>query len=169
MYDTQRDAMTRLTFGGGIYFSPCWTPDGRYIVFGARGEGLQWTRSDGPGQPQELIHSKYTQDPSGITSDGKRLTYFEAFESSQIWTVALEEQAGQLRAGKPEQFLKDRFSDGAPDFSRDGHWLAYSSNELGRGEIYVRPFPPPASGPGVKWQISNGGGLAHGGRAMVMS
>ncbi len=159
VYDTERDAMTKLTFGGGIYFSPLWTPDGRYIVFGARGKGLHWTRSDGSGQPQELIQSKYTQNPSGFTSDGKRLAYVEAFQSEQIWTVPLEDQAGQLKAGKPEQFLKDQFDDGGPDFSPDGRWLAYTSNESGRNEIYVRPFQLPVSGPGAKWQISNGGGV----------
>ena len=70
----------------------------------------------------------------------------------------MEDQAGQLKAGKPELFLKDQVSDVYPDFSPDGHWLAYSSNETGRDEVYVRPFPLPASGPGGKWQISNGGG-----------
>jgi hypothetical protein len=159
VYDTERDAMTRLTFGGGRYYSPNWTPDGHYIIFSAVGRGLYWTRSDGASQPQQLIPSTDGLEASGFTSDGKRLAYVDTFESRQIWIAPLEDQAGQLKAGKPEQFLKDQFSDSGPDFSPDGHWLAYTSNESGRNEIYVRPFPLPASGPGVKWQISNGGGI----------
>jgi eukaryotic-like serine/threonine-protein kinase len=159
VYDTERDAMTRLTFGGGRYYSPLWTPDGHYIVFGAQAKGLYWTRSDGATQPQLLIQSTHALEPSGFTSDGKRLAYVDTFGSGQIWTVPLEDQAGQLKAGKPERFLMDQFNDTGPDFSPDGHWLAYTSNESGRNEIYVRPFPLPASGPGSKWQISNGGGI----------
>ncbi len=159
VYDTGRDAMTRLTFGGGKYYSPLWSLDGHYIVFGAQGKGLYWTRSDGASQPRQLIPSTHGLDPSGFTSDGKRLAYSEKFGNDQIWTVSLEDQAGQLKAGKPEQFMKDQFNDTGPDFSPDGHWLAYTSNESGRNEIYVRPFPLPTSGPGAKWQISNGGGV----------
>jgi hypothetical protein len=47
----------------------------------------------------------------------------------------------------------------APAFSPDGRWLAYQSNESGRGEVYVRAFPPPSAGQGGKWQISNNGGI----------
>jgi len=59
---------------------------------------------------------------------------------------------------KPEQFLKSQFNDDGAAFSPDGHWLAYHSNESGKDEVYVRAFPPAASGQDGKWQISNGGG-----------
>jgi len=72
----------------------------------------------------------------------------------------VEEQGGQLKAGKPEQFLKSSFADRVPSFSPDGRWLAYHSNESGKNEVYVRAFPPPSSGQGGKWQISNSGGSA---------
>jgi hypothetical protein len=72
--------------------------------------------------------------------------------------VPLEDQGGQLKAGQPEQFLKSSFSDQAPSFSPDGRWLAYQSNESGKDEVYVRAFPPPSSGQGGKWQVSNNGG-----------
>ena len=65
-----------------------------------------------------------------------------------------------MKAGTPEPFLKSTFSDQAPSFSPDGRWLAYHSNESGRNELYVRAFPPPSSGQGGKWQISNSGGVA---------
>ena len=74
--------------------------------------------------------------------------------------MPLEDQGGQLKAGTPEPFLKSSFSDQAPSFSPDGRWLAYQSNESGTNEVYVRAFPPPSSGQGGKWQISNSGGTA---------
>src|SRR3974377_164651 len=75
-----------------------------------------------------------------------------------FWTVPLEDQAGQLKAGNPEQFLKSGFNDANPAFSPDGRWLAYQSDESGQNEVYVRAFPAPSTGQGGKWQISNTGG-----------
>src|SRR5205085_4858766 len=98
------------------------------------------------------------QIPLSFTPDGKRLAYFEIAGAGQIWTVPLADQGGQWKAGKPEQFLKSNFSDADPVFSPDGRWLAYDSNESGKNEVYVRAFPPPPSGQGGKWQISNNGG-----------
>jgi len=156
VYDPQRDAMTRLTFGGGVYDSPTWSPDGEYIVF-YTGEGISQTRADGSGQPQVLMKGKPSMSPGSFTPDGKRLAYWEG-SSGQIWTVPVENQDGRLRAGRPEQFLKSSFDEGFPEFSPDGRWLAYHSNESGNYEVYVRAFPPPASGQGGKWQVSNNGG-----------
>ena len=116
-------------------------------------------RADGASQPQTLTGSKALQVPWSFTPDGKRLAYFEgAGNSFQIWTVPLEDQGGRLKAGKPEQFLKSNFADPLPSFSPDGRWLVYQSNESGRNEVYVRAFPPPSSGQGGKWPISNHGG-----------
>jgi Tol biopolymer transport system component len=159
VYDQQRDAMTRLTFDGGFYLDPIWSPDGRYVVFGSYA-GMFWTRADGAGHPQALTHSKTGQAPWSFSPNGKLLAYFNASGSPgwQIWTVPVEESGGQLRAGEAEQFLKTQFSDYCPVFSPDGQWLAYQSNESGEYEVYVRAFPPPASGQDGKWQISNGGG-----------
>jgi serine/threonine-protein kinase len=156
VYDQQRDAMTRLTSGGGAQRNPAWSPDGRYVFIGSVGNGIFWTRADGAGQPQPLIQIKGIDLPWSITPDGKRLAYFEV--PPQIWTVPLEETNGQMKAGKPEQFLKSQFQDTDPEFSPDGRWLAYISNATGTNELYVRAFPPPASGQGGQWQISNSGG-----------
>ena len=120
--------------------------------------GLSFTRSDGATQPQALLPAKGVQAANSFSPDGKRLSYTEVAGFRQLFTVALEEQGGQLKAGQPELFLKSETANNyASIFSPDGHWLAYLSNESGRDEIYVRPFPPPASGLGGKWQISNGG------------
>lgn len=158
VYNPKRDSMTRLTFGGALVDSPIWSPDGQYVVFARYGDGIYWTRSDGAGQPQPLIESTNYLVPTSFTPDGKQIAYFDATRNGQIWTVPLEEQGGGLKAGKPEQFLKTSFNDVYPVFSPDGRWLAYCSNESGKNEVYVRAFPPPSSGQGGKWQVSNSGG-----------
>jgi len=157
VYDPQRDAMTRLTFGGGRNGYPVWSPDSQYVVFASFGKGIFQARADGSGQPQPLNENSGTRTPWSFTPDGKRLAYF-AQSNYQLWTVPLEEQGGQLKAGKPEQFLKSGSRDMTPAFSPDGKWLAYTSDESGKNEVYVRVFPPPATGQGGKWQVSNSGG-----------
>jgi eukaryotic-like serine/threonine-protein kinase len=159
VYEPQRDGMTRLTFGGGICSNPTWSPEGRYVVFESAAKGIFQARADGASQPEALTESKSSGVPWSFTPDGKRLAYLDGTGSTQIWTVPLEDQGGQLKAGKPEQFLKSSFNDYAPSFSPDGRWLAYTSNESGKDEVYVRAFPPPSSGQGGKWQISNSGGM----------
>jgi serine/threonine-protein kinase len=160
VYDEQREGMTRLTFGRETYRLPVWSPDGKYVVFTSPGIGMFWTRADGAGQPQPLTQSKSVQLPSSFSPDGRRLAFMEvnAAGFQQIWTMPVEDNGGQLRAGKPESFLQDGFNDTRAVFSPDGRWLAYQSNESGGSEVNVRPFPPPASGQGGKWPLSNSGG-----------
>jgi WD40 repeat protein len=149
--------MTRLTFGGNNRL-PVWTPDGQYVVFGSLGNGIRQVRADGASQPQPLTSSTATQFPSSFAPDGKYMAYVGPVGAPQVWTIPLEDQGGQLKTGKPEQFLKSAFNDQNPAFSPDGRWLAYESNESGAFEVYVRAFPPPSTGQGGKWQISNSTG-----------
>jgi serine/threonine protein kinase len=160
VYDPQRDNATRLTFGGLNRF-PVWSPNGQYVVFTRFGQGLFATPAVGGSQPQPLTETKAMQVPWSFTPDGTHLAFFETLGRSQIWTVALEDAGSQLKAGKPEPFLKSTDSDQAPSFSPDGRWLAYHSNHSGRNEVYVRAFPPPASSSGAAggWQVSNNGGV----------
>ena len=158
VYDLQRDAMTRLTFGGSNRF-PSWSPDGQFLVYAAAGKGIFQVRADGAAQPQILMPGKDIKVPGSFTPDGKRLAYHDFLAgTAQIWTVPIENQSGLLMAGKPEQFLKTSFTEQDPKFSPDGRWLAYSSTDSGKNEVYVRAFPPPASEQAGKWQISNNGG-----------
>jgi Tol biopolymer transport system component len=165
VYDWQRDTMTRLTFTGTA-LDPVWSPDGRYIAFRTVGEGMSVTRSDGSGKPQPLTQSKSTQYPWSFTPDGKRLSFIESSRPNDssinqasggayhLWTVPLESDSAGLRAGKPETFLQTPADARAPSFSADGRWMAYSSDESGTFQVYVRAFPDK----GGKWQISNNGG-----------
>jgi serine/threonine-protein kinase len=153
VYDIERDAMTRLTYGNEAFASAVWSRDGRHIVFGSIGNGLFWVRADGGGQPQQLVAGKSIAFPFSFSPDGKRLAYYEVMGTSQIWTVPIEQDDG-LKAGTPERYLTSQFADSVPMFSPDGRWLAYESNESGRPEVYVRAFPAQSG----KWQISNSGG-----------
>jgi len=156
IYDSKRDNMSRLTFAtaNSSNVAPIWSPDGRYIVYQDI-EGMSWIRSDG-GAPQSLTKGKSLQFPWAFTPDGKRLSYLEnAKNGYDLWTVPLEgDVASGIRAGKPEVFLNSDFDERSPSFSPDGRWMAYSSNEGGTFEVYVRAFPDK----GAKWQVSNGGG-----------
>ena len=127
-------------------------------MFYSFANGILWTRSDGAGIPQPLVQSTANNIPWSFTPYGKRSAYYNDAGLPQIRTVPIEDQGGQLKAGKPEQFLKSSFVDAQPVFSPDGRWLAYVSNESEKSEVYVRVFPPPASGQGGKWQVSNSGG-----------
>ena len=111
--------------------------------------GIFQARADGASPPQALTESRATQLPWSFKPDGTRLAYYEAVVN-QIWTVPLEGQGGQLRAGTPEQYFKSNFVDSRPSFSPDGRWLAYLSNESGKDEVYVRAVPLPSSGQGAE-------------------
>ena len=112
-------------------------------------------RTDGSGKPLPLPQSSNSQWPSSFTPDGKRLAYVErSATSNDLWTVPLASDGAGLHAGKPELFLQAPANERA-FFPPDGRWLAYSSNESGTTQIYVRAFPDK----GVKWQISNSGGM----------
>ncbi len=155
VYDWQRDTMTRLSFNRAN-FSPVWSRDGRHIMF-QNAEAIFWIRANGAGKPQVLTQTGNYRWPWSFTPDGKRLAFYELdLESAfDLWTVPLESDDAGLRAGSPEVFLKTSFEERHPSFSPDGRWLAYVSNESGKFQVYVQPFP----GKSGKWQISNGGGM----------
>ena len=155
VYQWRRDTMTRLTFDGGQV--PVWSPDGRYIAFRKPGDGMFLIRADGAGKPQRLTQSKNLQGPWSFTPDGKRLAYMEQGYGTtlwDLWTVPLESDGAGLRAGKPEVFLQTPANERQPTYSQDGRWIAYSSDESGASQIYVRTFPDQ----GGKWQISDSDG-----------
>jgi Tol biopolymer transport system component len=152
LYDLSRDTLTRFTFEGTANQSPGWSPDGRRIAFRSNKEGfnnLYWQLADGSGGLERLITKQNTQNLTSWSADGQHLAYFEISPTNarDIWVLGLDDR-------KPQPFLATRFNEGAATFSPDGHWMAYVSNESGRPEIYVQPYP----GPGGKWQISTDSG-----------
>jgi Tol biopolymer transport system component len=90
------------------------------------------------------------QTPGSWSPDGQSLVFYDISPATgnDIWVLPME---GDRR---PQVFLRSPAQEEAPTFSPDGRWLAFTSNESGRDEVYVQPFP----GPGGKLQISTEGG-----------
>jgi serine/threonine-protein kinase len=164
VYDWERDTPTQLTFTGPGNLEIAWAPDGKHIVFGSRAAGtaaLWWIRSDGSGEPQKLLERKNTGvglRPQSFTPDGRRLAFDDNVTTDtgvETWTLPLDlSDPEHPKPGKPEPFLATAVRQVDATFSPDGKWMAYSSNESGGDDIFVRPFP----GSGGKWRISTGGG-----------
>jgi serine/threonine-protein kinase len=156
VYEIARGTMTRLT-SNGTSDRPVWTPDGSRIAYSTK-SGLWWVRSDGAAEPELLAQSTIPMVPWSFSPDGRRLAYFEVSPKTSydlgILPIDLND-ANHPKAGTPQPFLRTPKAEACPVFSTDGQWIAYSSNESGRNEIYVRP----ASGAPGKWQISDGGGM----------
>jgi Tol biopolymer transport system component/predicted Ser/Thr protein kinase len=163
VYDWQRDTMTRLTFTQANLF-PVWTPDGKHLVFRSQAPGrfsLRWIRADGAGEAQLLLEDRDNVFPFSFSPDGKRLAFakFDMDSDYDLWTLPLDlSDPEHPKPGKPELLLRTPSSEVEQTFSSDGRWIAYSSNESGRYEIYVRAFPGGAPSGSGKWQISTGGG-----------
>ncbi len=161
VYEWARDTLTRVTFDATTEIKPVWTPDGRRIVFRSNRDkaslNLYWLRADGSGDVQRLTESQNTQTPSSWHPSGKFLAFTETRPQTAFDLMILPMEGDEVsgwKPGKPTVFLSTPFIEQEPRFSPDGRWIAYVSNESGRNEVYVRPFP----GPGGKWQISTEGG-----------
>jgi Tol biopolymer transport system component len=162
VYEWERDSLTRLTFVGVNNSSPVWTPDGQRITYSSQEKGgaynLWWIRSDGAGDAQRLAQNKNIQFANSWRADGKVLALVQINPDTayDVMTLPIEgDEKSGWKPGELKPFVNTAFNEMQPAFSPDGHWLAYTSNESGKVEVYVRPFP----GPGGKWQVSTGGGL----------
>src|SRR5262249_36944231 len=134
----------------------------KQIAFTSR-QFLYGKAADGSGSEQRLTQTDFAGFPSSWSADGTFLAFAAIAPGARrdIWMLPMH---GDHR--KPEPWLTTPFNESAPQFSSDGHWVAYVSNESGRYEVYVRPL----EGPGGKWQISSDGGSepvwAHSGREL---
>ena len=150
VYDIERGTLGKRTFGGWNGFA-IWTPDGEEIFYMAgsvlRGR-LMRMRADGASGGEELgieIPEAGPQVPTSWSTVNRTLLFQYGFDTFQL---SLDEEAVKpFLAGEGVVVIEARFSP-------DERFVAYRSNESGRDEVYVAPFP----GPGGKWQISTDGG-----------
>jgi len=148
LIDLSRETLTRLTFEGENG-NPSWTPDGKRITFQSNETNLFWQLADGSGGRERLTNSKYIKRADSWSPDGQLLvfTQFDPSTGRDIWVLRLSDRTA-------EPLLRTPSNESAPRFSPDGRWLVYVSDESGRYEVYVQPYP----GPGGKRQISTEGG-----------
>jgi Tol biopolymer transport system component len=152
VYDLGRDAPTRLTFDADNN-SPVWAPDSKRLVYGAG--NLHAIDAVGGGTPERLVTSDYLHFPSSWSAGANAIAFLQRPGPDDalngIWVLPMDVPAAER---KPRLFLQSRFSLTHPDFSPDGGWIAYVSNESGNQDVYVQPYP----GPGEKIRISTSGG-----------
>ena len=153
-YDFARKVRTRLTFGPASEGSPIWSPDGSRIAFMSASTGggdLYLKSASGASRELLLVGSNLLKIPTSFSPDGRFLLYEVATGSSarrDLWIVSLPDR-------KSSALLATEADEAEASFSPDGKWIVYQSDQSGRYEIYVRPFP----GAGTQWQISTDGGI----------
>jgi len=127
-----------------------WSPDSKQVVFASDRKGhfdLYRKAANGLGSEELLLESDSLKFPMSWSPDGRYIIYWTTLNDGDLMVPP-------LNGGKPFPFLSTPFNEELAQFSPDGKWVAYDSNESGRYEVYVRPFP----GPGAAWQVSTAGG-----------
>ena len=156
--DLERDVFTRLTYDAGVDSMPLWSPDGRRVVFDSprRGEAqLSIKQVDGTAPDEDL------RIPSGSgvkiacdwSSDGRFILYKQfdqTTSTTDLWVMPMDGQGPRV----PVPVVRTPYDERDGQFSPDGQWIAFESDESGQPEIYLQPFP----GPGPKLRVSTNGG-----------
>jgi Tol biopolymer transport system component len=166
IYDLERDLKTRFTFDEATDYLPLWAPDGQSIAFASDRSGVQKIYRMGVGGvrgAEVLLEAENDLTPRGWSPDGRWLVYekYDEETNSDIWALSLDGD------GEPRLLRAQRGIDVPGAVSPDGRWLSYYSDESGRFEVYVTPFPEA----GRRWQASTDSGVfpywCKGGRELV--
>jgi Tol biopolymer transport system component/predicted Ser/Thr protein kinase len=154
--DPRRATYTRLTFDAGIERWPIWSPDGKTITYSSGTYGsldLYRRASDGSGSAERLTNHPSNQHAMDWTIDNRYLSITRNVKNFGTDLMVVP-------AGKDAYpFLQTVVSEGHSQLEpRTNRWIAYSSDDSGRREIYVKPFRPGQPAPDARWQISSAGG-----------
>ena len=163
--DTSRGVLRRLTYDPGIDRSATWSPDGSRVVFTANRKGtgeLYQTPARGGSDEQVFVSTPEAKQAADFSPDGEFLLFRTQSPKTRydIWAIPLparrhvSDPLKRLEGQEPFVVVQTNSDERDPQFSPDGKWIAYESDESGRFEIYVQPFP----GPGPKWPVSTAGG-----------
>jgi hypothetical protein len=152
VYDLERGMATKLTSQGRTSFVT-WHPDGRRVLFNGLKTGtynIYWQPADGSSPMERLTQSEHNQFTGACSPDGETLAFVEGLPQTGAKIMLLS-----LRDRKVTPYLNSRFNEMYPEFSPDGKWMAYVSDESGSNQVYVQTFPAG----GGRWPISNQGGF----------
>ncbi len=154
---------SRVTFDDALDQLPIWSPDGLRLTFSSTrsetGQADLYQTAPGAGGDRLLFASAQTKTPNAWSPDGRFFLFYstDPETANDLWILP--------PTGAPVAFLKTRFREADGVFSPDGRWVAYTSDQSGRWEVYVRPFDAAlaanesAGERGREWQVSNAGGL----------
>ena len=155
LYELARNVPTRFTFDPASDVAPIWSPDGSTIILSSNRKGpydIYQKAFTGAGSEEVLLESDETKTANSWSADGRFIVYTSADAKANtkedLWILPL------FGDHKPFPFLRTQFNESFAQFSTDGHWIAYVSDESGSNQVYIAPFP----GPGGKWQASRAGG-----------
>jgi serine/threonine-protein kinase len=163
VFDRTRRSFTRVPADSTVETVPIWTPDGRDVIFSMGRSGrstvdaLNLVRrpADGTGPADRLTDVPTArQVPYAVTPDGTRLIFREhgATPGGDAGDLMVMSLTGKRLT---EPLVQTKFREMNAELSPDGRWFAYQSDESGRDEIYVRPFPNASAG---QWKVSASGG-----------
>ena len=163
IYDLARDTKSRFTFDNKSHSNPVWSPDGSQLAYAVAQGGLQAAvlfskSSNGGGEPRQILGSapgdEVQQWPCDWSPDGRWMIYTRGTlgagaQGTDLWVFSLDGRQ------KPFPYITGPGDQQEAQFSPDGHFVAYESNEAGNPELYVAAFP----WTGAKWQVSTTGGV----------
>jgi len=155
MHDLIRGSDSRVT-PAEQSFGAVWSPQANRIIFGGVRQGNAFTdlylKDIGGSQEELLFRNGNDKTPSDWSRDGRYLVYTEIDPRTHADIWYLQDPLSKER--KAIRFQGTPFNESQGQISHDGHLIAYTSDESGQYEVYVRPFP---TGDG-KWTVSSKGG-----------